>query len=125
MSVEQILDSIKELSVVDLSKLVKAIEEEFGVSPAAPAAMAVAGPAAAAEVVEEEEQTEFAVHLIDVGAQKIKVIKEVRAATGLGLKEAKDAVEAAPAAVKEGISKEEAEKFKAALEEVGATVEIK
>ena len=126
MSVAEILESIKQLSVVDVSKLVKAIEEEFGVSAAAPAAVAAAGPAAAAaEAVEEEEQTEFAVHLIDIGPQKIKVIKEVRAATGLGLKEAKDAVEAAPAAVKEGVPKEEADKLKEALEAVGATVEIK
>jgi large subunit ribosomal protein L7/L12 len=124
VSVEEILGAIKQLSVIDLSSLVKAIEAEFGVSAAAPAAVAVAAPAAAA-AEEEEEQTEFDVHLVEIGAQKIKVIKEVRAATGLGLKEAKDAVEAAPAAVKEGVSKEDAEKLKEALEAVGAKVEIK
>lgn len=124
MSVEEILDSIKQLSVVDLSKLVKAIEEEFDVSAAAPAAIAVAGPAAAAEAAEEEAQTEFAVHLVEIGPQKIKVIKEVRAATALGLKEAKELVDNAPKPVKEGLSKEDAEKLRATLEEVGATIEI-
>ncbi|MDA1191486.1 MAG: 50S ribosomal protein L7/L12 [Candidatus Poribacteria bacterium] len=125
MSVEQILESIKALTVVDLAKLVKAIEEEFGVSAAAPVAVAGAAAPAAAEAVVEEEQTEFNVHLTDIGAQKIKVIKEVRGFTGLGLKEAKDAVESAPTVIKEGVSKDEAESIKKLLEEVGATVVIK
>jgi len=124
MSVEELLEGIKQLTVVDLSKLVKAIEEEFGVSAAAPVA-AAAAPGAADAAVEEEEQTEFDVHLTEIGGQKIKVIKEVRAFTGLGLREAKEAVEAAPAVIKEAVPQEEADKIKEALEAVGATVEIK
>ena len=123
MSVEELLEGIKQLTVVDLSKLVKAIEEEFGVSAAAPGAVAVAAGAEAAEEV--EEQTEFDVHLTEIGGQKIKVIKEVRSFTGLGLREAKEAVEAAPGVIKQAVPQEEADKIKEALEAVGATVEIK
>ena len=115
------IEEIKALTVLELSDLVKAIEEEFGVSAAAPVAVAaVAGPAAAAE-----EKTEFDVILNDAGAGKIAVIKVVRELTGLGLKEAKELVDNAPKAVKEGVSKDEAESFKKALEEAGATVTIK
>lgn len=116
------VEEIKKLSVLELNELVKAIEEEFGVSAAAP--VAVAGGAAAAAPVEEE-KTEFDVVLTNAGAGKIKVIKVVRELTGLGLKEAKDAVDGAPTTLKTGISKEDAEKAKAALEAEGATVEIK
>jgi large subunit ribosomal protein L7/L12 len=125
MSAEAILEQIKGLSVLDLAKLVKLIEQEFGVSAAAP--VAVAGPVTAAPVEAEpvEEQTEFTVILEEIGAEKIKVIKEVRTFTGLGLKEAKEAVEAAPNPIKEGVSKEEAQKIKEALEAVGAKVQIK
>ena len=128
MTVEEILEGIKQLTVVDLVKLVKAIEDEFGVTAAAPVAVAApgaVGAAAEAAAEPEEEQTEFDVHLVEIGSQKIKVIKEVRAFTGLGLKEAKEAVESAPTVIKEAVSKEEAEEIKAKLEEVGATVEIK
>ncbi|MFS0689607.1 50S ribosomal protein L7/L12 [Sporosarcina sp. 179-K 8C2 HS] len=121
MTKEQILDAIKEMTVLDLNDLVKAIEEEFGVTAAAPVAMvggAGAGEAAA-------EQTEFDVVLASAGDQKIKVIKVVREITGLGLKEAKEVVDNAPKAIKEGVSKEEAEEMKAKLEEVGAGVEVK
>lgn len=115
--------AIKQMTVIDLAELVKDLEKEFGVSAAAPMAMMAAAPAAAAVVV--EEQTEFTVILAEVGEKKINVIKEVRAITGLGLKEAKDLVEAAPKPLKEGLSKDEANKFKKQLEEVGAKVEIK
>ena len=128
MSVEEILGAIKELSVMDLSKLVKMIEEEFGVSAAAPVAVAgavAAAPGGGEEAPAVEEQTEFDVHLTEIGDQKIKVIKEVRAFTGLGLREAKEAVEAAPNVIKEGVSQEEADKIKEALEAVGAGVDIK
>ena len=115
------IEEIMALTVLELSELVKAIEEEFGVSAAAPVAVAVAaGPAAAAE-----EQTEFDVILADAGSSKINVIKVVRELTGLGLKEAKDLVDGAPKAVKTGVSKEDAEATKAKLEEAGAKVEIK
>ena len=115
------IEEIKALTVLELSELVKAIEEEFGVSAAAPVAVAVAaGPAAAAE-----EKTEFDVILNDAGAGKIAVIKVVRELTGLGLKEAKELVDGAPKAVKTGISKDEAESIKAKLEEAGAKVEVK
>ncbi len=125
MSVEELLEGIKQLTVVDLAKLVSAIEEEFGVSAAAPVAVAAA-PAAGGEAAEAaEEKTEFDVHLTEIGGQKIKVIKEVRAFTGLGLREAKEAVEAAPGVIKEALPQEEADKLKEALEAVGATVEIK
>ena len=115
------IEEVKALTVLELSELVHALEEEFGVSAAAMAAPAAAGAAAPAA----EEKTEFDVVLTDVGAEKIKVIKVVREITGLGLAEAKAAVEAAPKALKEGISKEDAEALKAKLEEVGAKVEIK
>lgn len=117
------VEEIKKLSVLELNELVKAIEEEFGVSAAAPVAAGAGAAVAAAPV--EEEKTEFDVVLTAVGAAKIKVIKVVRELTGLGLKEAKDAVDGAPTAIKTGISKDEAEKAKAALEAEGATVEIK
>jgi large subunit ribosomal protein L7/L12 len=126
MTKDQWVDEIKGMSVLDLSELVKALEEEFGVSAAA-AAVAVAAPAAgggaAAEVA--EEQTEFDVILQAAGEKKIQVIKVVRAVTGLGLKEAKAVVDEAPGPVKEGIAREEADKIKADLEEAGATVEVK
>jgi large subunit ribosomal protein L7/L12 len=121
MTKEQIIDAIKEMSVLDLNDLVKAIEEEFGVTAAAP--VAVAGGAAAGGAA--EEQTEFDVVLTSAGASKIKVVKAVREITGLGLKDAKDVVDNAPKAVKEGVSKEEAEEVKAKLEEAGASVEVK
>ena len=119
---EQFIEDIKAMTVLELADLVKALEEEFGVSAAA-TAVAVAGHAAAAEAV--EEKTEFDVILKEVGPEKIKVIKVVREQTGLGLKEAKEVVDNAPKAVKEGISKEDAEKIAAAFKEVGATCEIK
>jgi large subunit ribosomal protein L7/L12 len=122
MSKEQILEAIKNMSVLELNDLVKAIEEEFGVTAAAPVAV-VAGGAAAGEAA--AEQTEFTVNLVSGGASKINVIKVVRELTGLGLKEAKDLVDNAPKTLKEGVSKEEAESIKAKLEEAGATVEIK
>ena len=124
MTKEEIMQAIESMTVLELSELVKAMEEKFGVSAAAPVAVAaVAGPAAAAEA--EEEKTEFDVVLANVGQEKIKVIKAVREATGLGLKEAKALVDGAPAPVKEKISKADADALKAKLEEVGATVEIK
>ncbi|WP_122645592.1 50S ribosomal protein L7/L12 [Enterococcus mediterraneensis] len=119
LNIENIVEELKGATILELNDLVKAIEEEFGVSAAAPVAVA-AGPAAAAE-----EQTEFTVELTAAGDQKVKVIKAVREATGLGLKEAKAVVDGAPSAVKEGVSKEEAEALKAALEEVGASVTVK
>ena len=119
MNKEQILEAIKAMTVLELNDLVKAIEEEFGVTAAAPVAV-VAGGAAAAE-----EKTEFDVVLASAGAEKIKVIKVVREITGLGLKEAKEVVDNAPKALKEGVSKDEAEAIKAKLEEVGASVEVK
>ena len=121
MNKEQIIEAIKNMTVLELNELVKACEEEFGVSAAAPVAVAgVAGAAAA-----EEEQTEFTVVLNAAGAEKIKVIKAVREITGLGLKEAKELVDTAPSNVKEGIEKAEAEAIKAQLEEVGAEVVLK
>ena len=120
MTKEQILDAIKEMSVLELNDLVKAIEEEFGVTAAAP--VAVVGGAAGAAA---EEKTEFDVVLTSAGDSKIKVIKVVREITGDGLKEAKEKVDGAPATIKEGVSKEEAEEIKAKLEEVGASVEVK
>jgi large subunit ribosomal protein L7/L12 len=123
---DKILSAIEEMTVLELSELVKKLEEKFGVSAAAPVAVAAAaGPAAGAAAAEEEEQTEFNVILKEFGSEKIKVIKEVRALTGLGLKEAKAVVDGAPGPIKEGVDKEEAEKIKAKLTEVGATVEIK
>lgn len=124
MTKEEIMQAIESMTVLELSELVKAMEERFGVSAAAPVAVAAAaGPVAAAEP--EEEKTEFDVILASIGQEKIKVIKAVREATGLGLKEAKALVDGAPAPVKEKISKADAEALKAKLEEVGATVEIK
>jgi large subunit ribosomal protein L7/L12 len=119
MTKENILEAIKEMTVLELNDLVKAIEEEFGVTAAAPMAMAGAGAAV------EEEQTEFDVILTSAGQEKIKVIKAVREITGLGLKEAKEVVDNAPKAIKEGVSKDEAEEVKAKLEAVGAGVEVK
>lgn len=119
---EQIIEAIASKTLVEVMELVKAMEEKFGVSAAAPVVMA-AGPAAAAAPV--EEQTEFTVVLKAAGEKKVEVIKAVRAITGLGLKEAKDLVEGAPQTVKEGASKEDAEKFKKDLEAAGATVELK
>ncbi len=123
MTHAEIIAAIEKMTILELAELVKAMEEKFGVSAAAPAAAAGAGAAAVAEVV--EEKTEFDVVLKAAGGQKLKVIKEVRAITGLGLKEAKEAVEGAPKTLKEAVSKEEAEKIKKQLEEVGAEVEIK
>ena len=124
MTKEEIIQALESMTVLELSELVKAMEEKFGVSAAAPVAVAAAaGPAA--EAAPEEEKTEFDVILANVGQEKIKVIKAVREATGLGLKEAKALVDGAPAPVKEKISKADAEALKAKLEEVGATVEIK
>lgn len=118
----KLIEDVKNLTVLDLSELVKALEEEFGVSAAAPVAVAAAPVAAAAAV---EEKTEFDVVLKDVGAEKIKVIKVVREATGLGLKEAKDLVDGAPSTIKENVSKDDAAAIEAKFKEVGATVEIK
>mgnify|MGYP001029161880 CR=1 FL=1 len=124
MTKEEIIEVIKGMSVLELSELVEALEEEFGVSAAAP--MAVAAPAAgAAAAPEEEEQTEFDVVLNAPGQKKIQVIKAVREITGVGLKDAKGLVDSAPKAIKEKVSKEEAEEIKAKLEEAGAEVEIK
>ena len=119
-----LIEEVKNLTVLELSELVKALEEEFGVSAAAPAAVAVAAaPGAAAPAA--EEKTEFDIVLASAGAEKIKVIKVVRELTGLGLKEAKELVDNAPKTLKEGASKEEAAELKAKLEEVGASVEVK
>ena len=120
LSVQEIIDALKELSVMELNELVTACEEEFGVSAAA-GVMVAAAPGAAAE----EEKTEFDVELTEAGAQKIKVIKVVREITGLGLKEAKELVESAPKVLKEAASKEDAENLKKQLEEVGAKVTLK
>ena len=121
--ITKFIEEIKTLSILELKDLVKAIEEEFGVS-AAPVAVA-AGPAAAGAAAQEEEKTEFDVILKETGAEKIKVIKVVREITALGLKEAKEVTEQVPSTIKEGISKEEAEEIAAKFKEVGATVEIK
>ena len=123
MSVEAILESIEKLTLLEAAELVKAMEEKFGVSAAAPVAVAAAPVAAAAEAV--EEASEVTVVLASAGANKIAVLKEVRAITGLGLKEAKDLVDGAPQAVKEGVKKEDAEAIKKQLEAAGATVEFK
>ena len=127
MTKEEVLEAVKGMSVLDLAELVKLLEEEFGVSAAAPVAMA-AGPAAGmgdAAALEEEEKTEFDVILKDIGPNKINVIKGVREVTTLGLKEAKALVDEAPKPVKEGVTKEEAEEIQAKLSEAGASVEIK
>ena len=129
-NIEEMIESISSMTVLELSELVKALEDKFGVSAAAPmmaAPMMAAGPAAGgaeAEAAPEEEKTEFDVQLTEIGSQKIPVIKEVRAVTGLGLKEAKEKVEGVPTAIKEGVTQEEADKIKEQLEAVGATVEI-
>ncbi len=120
LNIENIVEELKGATILELNDLVKAIEDEFGVTAAAPVAAVAAGAGEAAE-----EQTEFTVELTEIGDSKVKVIKAVREATGLGLKEAKAVVDAAPGAVKEGVSKEEAEELKAKLEEVGATVTLK
>jgi len=127
-SIEELIAAIENMSVLELSQLVKALEEKFGVSAAAPLMMANAGAAAAATAtaaIEEVEQTEFDVVLTAAGDKKIQVIKEVRAITGLSLKEAKDLVDGAPGKVKEKVSAAEAEEIKKKLEEAGATVELK
>jgi large subunit ribosomal protein L7/L12 len=125
LSNQEIVDAIKEKSVLEISELVKMFEEEFGVSAAAFAAAPAAAPAGDGAAAVEEEQTEFDVVLQEAGAKKIQVIKEVRAATGLGLKEAKALVDDAPNPVKEALSREDADALKAKLEEAGATVELK
>jgi large subunit ribosomal protein L7/L12 len=121
----KIVEDLSSLTVLEAAELSKLLEEKWGVSAAAPVAVAAAGGAAGAAAPAEEEKTEFDVILTDAGANKINVIKEVRAITGLGLKEAKDLVEGAPKAVKEAVSKDEAAKIKKQLEEAGATVDIK
>jgi large subunit ribosomal protein L7/L12 len=124
VSKDDILETISNMSVMDVVDLISAMEEKFGVSAAAPVAIA-AGPAAGGEAAAEEEQTEFDLVLASFGSSKVPVIKAVREITGLGLKEAKDLVESAPGAVKEGVEQAEADELKAKLEEVGASVEIK
>lgn len=123
MNTQEIVEAVSKMTVLEVSELVKAFEEKFGVSAAAPVAIAAVGGAAGAAAA--EEKTEFTVELKDGGANKINVIKEVRAITGLGLKEAKDLVEGAPKVVKEGVDKAEAEKIKKQLEAAGAKVELK
>ena len=122
-AIVEILEKIEKLTLLEASELVKAMEEKFGVSAAAP--VAVAAVAAAPEAAAAEEKTDFEIVLTSAGANKINVLKEVRTITGLGLKEAKDLVDNAPKAVKEGIKKEEAEEIKKKLEELGATIELK
>ena len=121
-NIEQIIAAIKELKLLEVAELVKKMEEEFGVSAAAPVAVMAGGAAAGGAA---EEKTEFDVILKEAGAAKLKVVKAVREATGLGLKEAKDLVDGAPSTIKEALAKDEAEKMKAALEEAGAVVELK
>ncbi len=125
MAIDTLIEEIKKLNVTELAELVKALEDEFGVSAAAPVAVAAAPAAAGEAAAAEEEKTEFDVVLAAVGDKKIQVIKVVRAVTGLGLKEAKEVVDGAPKPVKEKVGKEEADDVKAKLEEVGATVEVK
>ena len=122
---EDVIEFIANMSVLELSELVKEMEEKFGVSAAAPVAMMAAGPVEGAAGGAEEEKTEFDSVLVGHGDKKIQVIKEVRAITGLGLKDAKELVDTVPKPVKEGVSKDEAEKIKAQLEEAGAQVEVK
>ena len=122
--VKTLAEQLVNLTIKEANDLAQVLEEEYGIKPAA-AAVAVAGPAAGGEAGAAEEQTEFTVVLKDAGAKKIGVIKEVRAVTGLGLKEAKELVDGAPSTVKEGLGKEEAEELKSKLEEAGATVELK
>ena len=123
--VQALIEEIKTLTVIELSEVVKALEEEFGVSAAAPAAVAVAGPAAAGPAAAAEEKTDVDVILESAGGEKVKVIKVVKDITGLGLKEAKALVDEAPKAIKEGIPADQAEELKAKLEEAGATVTVK
>lgn len=125
ISKDELITAIESMTVLELSELVTALEEKFGVSAAAPAAVAVAAGDAGGGGEAAEEQTEFDVVLADAGAKKIHVIKAVRAITGLGLKDAKDLVEGAPKPVKQGVSKDEADKYKKELEDAGAKVEIK
>ena len=128
MSKDEILEAIKQMNVIELADMVKALEEEFGISAAAPVAVAAApaaGGAAADGAAAAEEQSEFDVNLKEIGPNKISVIKAVREVTSLGLREAKELVESAPAAIKEGIAREEANEIKGKLEEAGAAVEIK
>ncbi|MGX7092805.1 50S ribosomal protein L7/L12 [Hutsoniella sourekii] len=120
LNIENIIAEIKEATIIELNELIEAIEEEFGVSAAAPVAVAGAAGGDAAE-----EKTEFDVELTDAGSAKIKVIKAVREATGLGLKEAKELVDGAPSVIKEGLAKEDAEALKAAIEEAGGSAELK
>jgi len=122
---EDVIEFVANMSVLELSELIKEMEEKFGVSAAAPVAMMAAGPADAAAGAQAEEKTEFDVIITAAGDKKIQVIKEVRAITGLGLKDAKALVDEVPKPVKEGVSKEEAEKIKSQLEEAGAQVEVK
>ena len=124
MTVQEIMDAVKELKVMELSELVKALEEEFGVS-ATPVAVAGVGGGAADGAAAAEAKTDFDVVLVEAGSSKINVIKVVREITGLGLKEAKDLVDGAPKPIKEGVSKDDADSIKAKLEEVGAKVEVK
>ena len=123
--VEKLIEEVKELTVLELSEVVKALEEEFGVSAAAPAAVAAAPVAGGAAPAAAEEKTEFDVIITEAGQEKVKVIKVVKDLTGLGLKDAKAVVDGATKAVKEGVSKDEADDIKAKLEEAGATVEVK
>ena len=125
MTKDQIMEAIKEMNVLELADMVKALEEEFGITAAAPVAVAAAPAGAVAEAAPaEEEQTEFEVTIKEVGPNKINVIKAVREVTSLGLREAKELVEAAPASIKDGIPKDEAESIKGKLEEAGAVVEV-
>ena len=127
LSKEELIGAIKEMNVVDLADLVKSLEDEFGVTAAAPVAVAAApaGGDASAAAPAEEEKTEFEVHIREIGPNKINVIKAVREVTSLGLREAKELVESAPAAVKESVPRDEADSVKAKLEEAGAVVEVK
>jgi large subunit ribosomal protein L7/L12 len=125
ISKEDVIEFISNMTVLELSELIKELEDKFGVSAAAPVAVADAGAVAGEEGASAEEKTEFDVILVEFGSQKIKVIKEIRAVTSLGLKEAKELVESAPKPIKEAVSKEEAEKIKEQVEKVGAKVEIK
>ena len=125
LSADQLLETFEQMTVLELSEFKKAFEDRFGVTAAAPVAAAGAAPVAAAAAAEVEEQTEFTATITEIGPNKIPVIKVVRELTGLGLKEAKDLVDATPKAVKEAVTRDEAEKIKTALEDVGAKVEIK
>jgi large subunit ribosomal protein L7/L12 len=125
MTPQELIEEIKKMTVLELAEVVKALEEEFGVTAAAPMAVAAAAPAAGGAAAEVEEKTEFDVILSGAGEKKIQVIKVVRALTGLGLKEAKDLVDQAPNPVKQAVTKDEAEDIKKQLEEAGATVEVK